>query len=82
MSKKIKYIDENERTVLKLRGLIYYGNFHFTCRIISDNGVIWFHDGMINGRITIFDGKLDEITSKELHTCRGKNLEIALHAQM
>ena len=82
VSKKIKYIDGIERIELKLRGLIYYGGFHFTSRIISNDGIIWFSDGMLNGSTTVLDGKLDEMTCKDLHTCKGKKLEIAIYAQV
>ncbi|KAI0788943.1 hypothetical protein BC629DRAFT_1273008, partial [Irpex lacteus] len=30
----------------KLIGIIYYGNNHFTSRIISNSGDIWYHDGI------------------------------------
>jgi hypothetical protein len=40
VSSKIKYVNGDQRTVLKLRGLIYFGDIHFTSRIISDDGTI------------------------------------------
>ena len=67
---------------MKLRGLIYYGDFHFTCCIISDDGAIWFHDRMLIGSTTVLDGKLDDVTSEWLHNCRGKKLEIAVYAKV
>ena len=30
----------------KLRGLIYHGDHHFSCRVIDETGGIWFHDGI------------------------------------
>jgi hypothetical protein len=79
---KIKCIDGDQRSVLKLKGLIYFGGFHFTCRIISEDDVMWFHDGMVTGSDTVLDGKLDEMSYEQLHTCRGKKLEIAVYAKM
>jgi hypothetical protein len=32
--------------VYKLRGLIYWGNFHFVSRIVDKSGQVWFHDGI------------------------------------
>ncbi|KAJ7229540.1 hypothetical protein B0H12DRAFT_972152, partial [Mycena haematopus] len=29
-----------------LRGVIYYADNHFTCRIIKGNGDFWYHDGI------------------------------------
>ncbi|KIM40837.1 hypothetical protein M413DRAFT_72469 [Hebeloma cylindrosporum] len=30
----------------KLRGLIYYEDFHFVSRIVDNSGQVWFHDGI------------------------------------
>ena len=30
----------------KLRGVIYFSDKHFTSRIITRNGMVWFHDGI------------------------------------
>jgi hypothetical protein len=32
-----------------LRGVIYFSCEHFTSRIITNNGMIWFHDGIFTG---------------------------------
>ncbi|KZP15812.1 hypothetical protein FIBSPDRAFT_749654 [Athelia psychrophila] len=37
------------RNALKLRGIIYYKDYHFTSRIWDANGVVWFHDGKTSG---------------------------------
>ncbi|KAJ7189867.1 hypothetical protein B0H12DRAFT_1040062 [Mycena haematopus] len=29
-----------------IRGVIYHGDLHFTCRIIRANGDVWYHDGI------------------------------------
>jgi hypothetical protein len=34
---------------LKLRGIIYGGQSHSTCRFIDDRGDMWFHDGITTG---------------------------------
>ncbi|KAH9831732.1 uncharacterized protein C8Q71DRAFT_714924 [Rhodofomes roseus] len=34
----------------RLVGVIYFGGFHFTCRIISTDGKIWFNDGRETGK--------------------------------
>ena len=33
-----------------LRGIIYFENGHFTERVITCTGMVWFHDGMLTGR--------------------------------
>ncbi|KAJ7629546.1 hypothetical protein B0H17DRAFT_962868, partial [Mycena rosella] len=35
---------------LRLRGIIYGGQGHFTSKFIDRNGVVWFHDGITTGR--------------------------------
>ncbi|KAJ7697463.1 hypothetical protein B0H17DRAFT_866647, partial [Mycena rosella] len=35
---------------LKLRGIIYGGQGHFTCRFVDRGGVLWFHDGIATAR--------------------------------
>jgi hypothetical protein len=45
-------------TILKLRGIIHHGNFHFTSRIIANDGKIWYHDGIATGSNAIMDGNM------------------------
>ena len=59
-SHSIKFKD---KTVLKLRGIVYHGNNHFTSRIISSEGHIWFHDGMSTGSTCEDDGYLHTMYS-------------------
>jgi hypothetical protein len=53
----------------QLRGVIYYGSDHFTSRIISLTGQVWFHDGIITGRSTEYEGMLEDVV---LNVCRSK----------
>ena len=39
----------SETVVYTLRGLIYWGQFHFVSRVVDKNGQVWFHDGMSTG---------------------------------
>lgn len=41
----------------RLIGTIYFGGFHFTCRIIDSNGDIWYNDGVNTGRSSEHEGK-------------------------
>ena len=49
VSKTLKFEQEGETVVLDVRGSIYYGDFHFTSRIVGTNGIVWYHDGMTTG---------------------------------
>ncbi|KAF8871244.1 hypothetical protein BD779DRAFT_1430539, partial [Infundibulicybe gibba] len=42
----------------KLKGIIYYGNNHFTARVISPLDRVWFHDGMETGPAMEYEGTL------------------------
>jgi hypothetical protein len=61
-----------------LRGVVYFGQEHFTSRIISDAGLVWFHDGITTGRSVISEGHVDTVDS--LNTCRGKQAAVAIYA--
>lgn len=48
---------------LKLRGVIYGGQFHFTSRIISPDGSIWYHDGMTTQSSCSRQGSIHHLSS-------------------
>jgi hypothetical protein len=81
LNKKISFTYDNQITTLKLRGIVYYGNFHFTARIISADGIIWYHDGMTTGCTTVREGRLDDAEYNALLHCRAKTLALAIYAQ-
>ena len=80
-SHEIKFKKDDENIVLHLRGIIYHGANHFTSRIISPEGNIWFHDGMTTGSTCENDGHLKTSTNKTLSNCRGKKLVLGIYAQ-
>ena len=47
VSKTLKFEQEGETVVLYVKDLIYHGDFHFTSCIIGNDGIIWYHDGMM-----------------------------------
>jgi hypothetical protein len=46
---------DDTRTRYSLRGIIYYENSHFTERVITSTGMVWFHDGMFTGRSLLYE---------------------------
>ncbi|KAJ7441125.1 hypothetical protein FB451DRAFT_1106259, partial [Mycena latifolia] len=66
--------DCNDQLVrLKLRGIIYGGQAHFTCRFIDDSGYAWFHDGIATGRRCVPDQPLRAFTGENsLQRCGEK----------
>ena len=48
-----------------LRGVIYFDNHHFTERIITGTGMVWYHDGIFAGRSLVYESQgLTAITSQ------------------
>ncbi|KAF8897113.1 hypothetical protein CPB84DRAFT_1655757, partial [Gymnopilus junonius] len=39
-----------------LAGVIYFGQAHFTARIIKSDGQIWYYDGMLDNGNLSYDG--------------------------
>ena len=71
---------DEKSTVLYLRGIVYHGAYHFTSRIISCDGDIWFNDGISTGKSSENDGHLNHTADSRLRTCRGKDLVSAVYA--
>jgi hypothetical protein len=68
----------NQTFVYKLRGILYYGNGHFTSRIVTSTGHIWFHDGISTGSSTEYEGTLTSIHN--LAICRSRVATAAIYA--
>ncbi|KAJ7089428.1 hypothetical protein C8R44DRAFT_554682, partial [Mycena epipterygia] len=66
--------------ILKLRGIIYGGQNHFTCRIVRPNQDVWFHDGITTGRSCLRDGTVDNFQPGGLYECRGKEVVAVVYA--
>ena len=50
ISLNVLHIDaDGIRQQYKLHGIIYFSGEHFTSRIITSNGMVWFHDGIFTG---------------------------------
>jgi hypothetical protein len=48
LSRTVKIQGSVRATTLHLKGLVYHGGYHFTCRIVDESGNIWFHDEITN----------------------------------
>ena len=61
-----------------LSGVIYFGNYHFTSRIIDKSGLIWFHDGIATKNDVIYEGT---ITSNiDLSVCKERFASAAIYS--
>jgi len=68
---------ENNDYQYILRGIIYFGADHFTSRIITDQTLIWYHDGMETAANVEYEGTIGNI--QDLNTCRGKTAIAAIY---
>ncbi|KAH9949756.1 hypothetical protein B0H21DRAFT_687977, partial [Amylocystis lapponica] len=50
----------------RLCGIIYYGGFHFTSRIIMSDGSIWFNDGISTGNMCKLEGNIVNVNQNVL----------------
>ena len=79
LSRTVKIQGSVQATTLHLKGLVYHGGYHFTCRIIDESGNIWFHDGIATGRISIKEGKFGSVSQPNLKKCRNKQLCLLIY---
>jgi len=73
-------INENDCITYHLRGVIYHGNNHFTCRVVSPLELVWFHDGLVTGSTMVLDGNLS--SQIDLYTCREKSATVAVYLRL
>ena len=79
LSRTVKIQGSVRATTLHLKGLVYHGGYHFTCRIVDESGNIWFNDGITTGRISIKDGKFGSVSQPNLKECRNKKLCLVIY---
>ena len=65
-----QFIDYSDNKY-RLCGIIYFGSFHFTCRLIDHEGKIWYHDGIQTGSSCRYDSHIQKIHSELLQTAPG-----------
>ena len=70
----------NVQVVYILRGIIYFGDNHYTCRIVNEDGLVWYHDGIATQNSVIFEGRLGDATL-DLKKCRGKIASSAIYSK-
>ncbi|KAJ7025280.1 hypothetical protein C8F04DRAFT_968042 [Mycena alexandri] len=72
-SQTLTFDVDGSLSILKLRGVIYGGDHHFTSRYITPTGDVWFHDGISTGRSCVFEGDLNNLPNGHLTSARGKS---------
>ena len=71
-----------DKITLKLRGVIYHGQNHFTCRYITKSRQVFYHDGL-HGHEYVHDGSMSYITKDDsiCHT-RDKRAVLFLYSAL
>jgi hypothetical protein len=60
-SKIIKLEMVNRSRKFYIKGIAYYGGFHFMSCVITNDGRVWFHDGQLGGNCQ-YKKKLSDFT--------------------
>jgi hypothetical protein len=81
IQKSIQLTVAKQKTNFSLRGMIYFGGYHFTSRVISLEGNVWYNDGMITGRRCIQGGNFDTLTNENMRKYRGRGLRYSIYTK-
>jgi len=71
VGKTLKVEQKDQLVVLDVRGLIYYGNFHFTSRFIEIDVIVWYYDGITTK--SNCEGDFNKFSSRNLAKCKEKS---------
>ena len=80
LSQVINLLIDDVSTAYILRGIVYFGDAHFTARIFVNN-MVWFHDDISTRSICINEGNIDDISNIDLLSCNGNNAVLFIYAQ-
>ena len=80
VSKKISFHNGGSMVIFGLKGVVYFGDFHYTARVCVGRKV-WFHDDIATGRKCTYEKTLSDFTDSELSTCGGRTLSLVVYAQ-
>lgn len=61
VDRNITVSSENGAITLRLLGVLYSGDNHFTCRFIDPEGYCWYHDGIATGQACAAEGVVDDM---------------------
>ena len=70
----------DELKTLHLKGVVYYGGYHFAYRLISESGTAWYHDGITTGGILYEDKKIESISDMDMRRYNGKDQALEIYA--
>jgi len=73
-----------------LKGVVYLANEHFTECVITDTGMVWYHDGMFTGRSCVYNSQdvtaivtenaVIAVYRRDTHTSESENSDMPCEA--
>ncbi len=64
----------------KLKGMIYFGSFHFTSQFVDNNDGVWYHDGVETDQGCQFQGQLHTLNNNALLYTHNRQLCTAIYS--
>ena len=78
LTKSISAGENGSRVVYKLRGIIYFGQQHFTACVVNKNGQVFYHDGITTGRQCNYIGVFKDLENP--HSYKGKKAAAVIYS--
>jgi hypothetical protein len=73
INETLNYTTDMFDAIFKLRAVVYGDGNHFVARFISNDGQIWYHDGMTTGSNCVLEVQLKQIPDKDWFTTASNN---------
>lgn len=80
ISHEIKIQMPSGECTYRLKGLIHFGDFHFTSQFVDKNNNLWYHDGIQTGQRCILEGSLNSSNNDTLLMTHNKQVCTAVYA--
>ncbi len=72
-------LDSGTHTYI-LKGMMYYGSYHFTSQFVDKNNGVWYHDGASPAhQICEFQGPLQNMNNNAILHVRKRQLLTAIY---
>ena len=81
ISKSFLLSKDGIQYLFKLKGVIYFSQNHFTSRVITQNGQIWFHDGITLQHSMRYEGLLNMELCPNIFYSNDGNAVLAIYIQ-
>ena len=62
--------------------MIYFADFHFTTRLITEVGDIWYQNSLHSPQSSIYEGNIESISGKTLNKAKEKVLSIVIYVTL